>query len=101
MSRPQVLAALRRRAGREETAIAEERAALDEATADLADRQARLCALWAPLAVFEELPADDPPLAGATQALALRLRAGRDQLARREQERARLDDALARAGRDD
>jgi len=99
--RVEVLDALRRRAGREAAALADDRAGLERDAATLADRQARRRALWGPLAEYEGLPAGDPPIAGATQELALRLRAGRDQLARREQERARLDDALARAERGD
>ena len=99
--RAAVCAALRRRDDREETALAEERAGLDRDAATVAARQARARELWQPLAEYEGLPTGDPPIAGATQQLALGLWSRRDQLARREQERARLAGALARAERDD
>jgi hypothetical protein len=92
--RGEVLDALRRRVAREETTIAEEAAALDRDAATLADRRARLCALWAPLAAFEGLPAGDPPIAGATQQAALGLRGRREALDRRERALARLRAAL-------
>jgi len=99
--RAAVCAALRRRFAREETALAEERAMIARDTASVAARQARARELWQPLAAYEGLPTGDPPIAGATQQLALGLWSRRDQLARREQERARLAGALARAERDD
>ena len=99
--RAAVCAALRRRVAREATALAEERAGLDRDAATVAARQVRARELWQPLAAYEGLPTGDPPIAGATQQLALGLWSRRDQLARREQERARLDAALARAEQDD
>ncbi len=99
--RGQVLDALRRRVAREETARAEEAAAIERDAATVTARQARARELWQPLAAYEGLPTGDPPIAGATQQLALGLWSRRDQLARREQERARLAAALARAERDD
>ncbi len=99
--RAAVLDALRRRVGRGETALAEEAAAIERDAATVTARQARARELWQPLAAYEGLPTGDPPIAGATQQLALGLWSRRDQLARREQARARLADALARAERDD
>lgn len=99
--RAAVCDALRRRVAREETALAEHRAAIDRDAATVVARQARARELWQPLAEYEGLPASDPPLAGATQQLALGLWSRRDQLARRERERARLARALARAEQDD
>jgi hypothetical protein len=99
--RAAVCAALRRRIAREETALAEERAMIARDTASVAARQARARELWQPLAAYEGLPTGGPPIAGATQQLALELWSRRDQLARREQERARLAGALARAEQDD
>ena len=63
--------------------------------ATLAERQARLRALWAPLAAFEGLPAGDPPIAGATRDLALGLPSRREQLAQRGRTLARLRAAVA------
>ncbi len=99
--RAAVCTALRRRVAREETALAEERAVIARDTASVAARQARARELWQPLAAYEGLPTGDPPIAGATQQLALGLWSRRDQLARREQERARRAGALARAEQDD
>ncbi len=99
--RAAVLDALRRRVAREETARAEEAAAIERDTATVTARQARARELWQPLAAYEGLPTGDPPIAGATQELALGLWSRRAQLARREQERARRADALARAEQDD
>jgi len=98
--RAAVLDALRRRVAREETTLAEHRAEIDRDAATVAARQERARELWQPLAEYEGLPAGDPPIAGATQQLALGLWSRREQLARREQERARLAGALAREGDD-
>ena len=95
--RVEVIAALRRRVTRYEAAIAAEGAAIARAAADVAERQERLHELWAPLGAFEGLPAEDPPIAGATRNLALGLVSCREQLAQRERMLARLRAAVAGA----